>query len=122
MVLILTNVIQDIIFKDRVEIEFRSNCLKSCAIGLSNALHLNLSKFSLLVVRTSSLLSHFSSFNILLTTHKFLSFPLLKFLESILTPPGLLVNHIGMKGRVAFLCLRLLYPFCHILSTSQKLD
>ena len=80
MVLILTNVIQDIIFKDRVEIEFRSNCLKSCAIDLSNALHLNPSKFSLLVVRTSSLLSHFSSFNILLNHSQIPLFPSIKIL------------------------------------------
>ena len=59
--------------------------LKSIAEwSTNNALHINPSKSSLLIVGSSTLLSRIQSFNILLILFQFLAPPLLRFLVSML--------------------------------------
>ncbi|KYM96666.1 hypothetical protein ALC62_12662 [Cyphomyrmex costatus] len=87
----------------------------------SNSLHLNPSKSSLLIAGSPFHLSHLPSFNIFINQSQIPQSSSIKILGVHFDSSWSFDQHVLVKSRAAFLRLRLLYPFRHILSTSQKL-
>ena len=86
---------------------------------ISNGLHLNLSKFSSLMVGFSSCLTRLHSFNII-NSNPINILLYIKILGIHFDPSWSLKHHVSIKYR-AYVILRMLYLLRHILSLSQKL-
>lgn len=87
---------------------------------ISNGFHLNLSKFSSLMVGFSSSLTRLYSFNIINSNPiNILSY--MRILGIHFDSSWSLKHHVSVKYRAAYVILRMLYPFRHILSLSQKI-
>ena len=87
----------------------------------SNGLCLNPSKSSLLIAGSPALLSRLHAFDIFLDLSSILHSSSIKLLGVHFDSSWSFKPHVTAKRRTFFSRLRLLYPFRHILSSSQKL-
>lgn len=90
--------------------------------SVSNGLHLNPFKSFYMIVGSPSFLSRTSALNIHLNSMPIASPPSMRVLSLHIDPSWSFDHHVTVKCRATYARLHKLYPLCHVLSISQKLN